>query len=49
MATDLVLEQAEVLSSKWTEDDENPYVTQSGHQWLWLRKKEEYKSGKKHG
>jgi len=50
IATDLVLEQAEALSGKWVEEDEiSPYATQSENTMAVAEKKEEYKSGKKHG
>jgi type I site-specific restriction-modification system R (restriction) subunit len=47
MATDLVLEQAEVLSSKWVEEDEpNPYATDSTPSMAVAEKKGEYKTKK---
>ena len=51
MATNLVLEQAEALSSKWTEEDEiSPYTTNTESANLAVaEKKEKYESGKKHG
>ena len=45
MATDLVLEQAEALSSKWVDEDANPYVAQSGPEMALADKKEKYGGG----
>ena len=54
IATDLVLEQAELLSDKWviageSELHSNQYSTNQNTNFAVAEKKEEYKSGKKHG